>query len=360
MANPRTPSYRRQAGSPHDRAFVEVGGRRIYLGRWNSPESIELYHRTIAEWLSNGQTSNDDRAQITVTEVAAAFWLHAQDHYRHPDGSLIKGSIEGYRWAIVPLKHLYGGLKAQEFGPVALRAVQQDMVRRGWARRVVNQRVNLIRAIFRWAAAREMIPATVHTALTTLESLRRGRTEAPDHPPVRPVPEHMISAIEPHVSRQVWGLVRLAVLTGARAGELVIMRSIDLDTSRDVWVYRPQAHKTQYAGRTREIFLGDKAQAVLKPFLSTRRLDAYMFSPQEAEEERRVAAAARRKTPRSYGNVRGSNRVRKPKRTPGDRYDVAAFAKAIARGCDAAFPLPAELAPRGGETLAQWRSRLTP
>ena len=96
MANPRTPSYRRQAGSPHDRAFVEVGGRRIYLGRWNSPESIELYHRTIAEWLSNGQTSNDDRAQITVTEVAAAFWLHAQDHYRHPDGSLIKGSIEGY------------------------------------------------------------------------------------------------------------------------------------------------------------------------------------------------------------------------------------------------------------------------
>jgi integrase len=170
----------------------------------------------------------------------------------------------------------------------------------------------------------------------------------------------MINAIEPHVSRQVWGLVQLALLTGARAGELVIMRSIDLDTSRDVWVYRPQAHKTQYAGRTREIFLGEKAQAVLKPFLSTRRLDAYMFSPREAEEERRVAAAARRKTPHTYGNVRGSNRVRKPRREPGDRYDVAAFAKAIARGCDAAFPLPAELAPRSDETLAQWSARLTP
>ncbi len=36
---PRTPKYRRQKVRPYDRAFVELAGRRIYLGRYGTPES---------------------------------------------------------------------------------------------------------------------------------------------------------------------------------------------------------------------------------------------------------------------------------------------------------------------------------
>jgi hypothetical protein len=46
------------------------------------------------------------------------------------------------------------------------------------------------------------------------------------------------------------------------------MRSIDIDTSDpSSWVYRPGRHKTEHHERDRYIFLGPKAQVVLRPFL---------------------------------------------------------------------------------------------
>jgi hypothetical protein len=44
------PKYRHY--KPKDLAVVRLDGRDIYLGKYNSPQSREKYHRTIAEWLS--------------------------------------------------------------------------------------------------------------------------------------------------------------------------------------------------------------------------------------------------------------------------------------------------------------------
>ena len=48
----RIPSYRLHKGS--GQALVQVNGRRLYLGRHGSPESLERYHRVVAEWLASG------------------------------------------------------------------------------------------------------------------------------------------------------------------------------------------------------------------------------------------------------------------------------------------------------------------
>ena len=53
-----------------------------------------------------------------------------------------------------------------------------------------------------------------------------------------------------------------------------------------------------------------------------------------------------------------------PKRKPGHRYAVTAYAKAVMHGCDAASPLPEHLRPAmlaGGrqESKAAWLARLT-
>jgi integrase len=68
--------------------------------------------------------------------------------------------------------------------------------------------------------------------------------------------------------------------------------------------------------------------------------------------------------------VPGSNRRRKPRRIPGERYDTTAYARAIADGCAAAFPPPESLVrqrvPAHGrkqksqrwETVQEWRDRL--
>ena len=46
----RTPKYRHY--KPKDLAVVRIDGKDHYLGRYDSAESWEKYHRLVAEWLS--------------------------------------------------------------------------------------------------------------------------------------------------------------------------------------------------------------------------------------------------------------------------------------------------------------------
>lgn len=164
------------------------------------------------------------------------------------------------------------------------------------ARSVVNGRINRIRRVFKWAVAVEMVPVAVHQALTAVQGLKRGRSEARETNPIKPVPEEHVTAVKKHVSRQVWALVQLQRLTGMRAGEVVIMRGRDLDMGGKVWLYRPGSYKTQHHGHERIVEIGPKAQAVIKPFLKAD-IEAYLFSPRDAEAERRAKQHANPDSP---------------------------------------------------------------
>jgi hypothetical protein len=93
---------------------------------------------------------------------------------------------------------------------------------------------------------------------------------------------------------------------------------------------------------------------------------AFLFSPADAERERRAALHARRATPLSCGNRPGSNVTLGAARRPAGRYSVASYYRAVAYACDAAFPLPPGLArlrvpgKKGTrwETPEEWRVRL--
>ena len=58
-----------------------------------------------------------------------------------------------------------------------------------------------------------------------------------------------------------------------------------------------------------------------------------MLERANAEAERLKARHAARATPPNVGNRPGTNRKRKPRKTPGDRYDVAAYRRAVERAC---------------------------
>lgn len=55
-------------------------------------------------------------------------------------------------------------------------------------------------------------------------------------------------------------MTRLQSLTGMRAGEVMAMRGVALNTSGPVWVYTPRHHKNRHRGLDRIIHLGPKAQ----------------------------------------------------------------------------------------------------
>ncbi len=82
-------------------------------------------------------------------------------------------------------------------------------------------------------------------------SLRQGCSEAREAKPVEPAPEAHLVAVREYVSRQVWALIQLQLSTGARSGELVRVRPIDLDMTGKVWAARIKDHKTAHRGRER-------------------------------------------------------------------------------------------------------------
>jgi integrase len=231
-------------------AYSVFNGRVVYFGRFDDPDSSQKYHQFVAEWMAGGKTPLAPTDESTITELIAQFWTYAQGYYIHTDGSKTH-ELTNIKLAMRPLNTIYGHTKATEFGPKALCVVRQKMIEQGICRSSVNKRIGRIKLMFKWAVANEIVPANVFHVLQAVPGLRRGRSAAKETMPVKPVPQEHIDAIQPYVSKQVWVLIQLQLLTAARSGELVIMRPCDIDMSGKIWIYKPAQHKTLHHGHER-------------------------------------------------------------------------------------------------------------
>lgn len=335
----KIPSYRLH--KPTGQAVVRLNGRDFYLGKHGTEASQEAYHRRIAEWLATGQhctpapSGTPATAELSVNELILAFWRHAQQHYRAPDGTPTR-EVNNLQDALRPVRKLYGRTPACDFGPLALRAVQEEMIKAGLCRNVLNARVNRIRRAFRWAASVELIPVSVVQALVTVPGLKRGRTEAKESEGITPVRWKDVETVMPFLPRPVAAMVKVMRYSNCRAEDVVIMRGCDLRMEGEVWTYRPASHKNQWREEESEIHkriihLGPQAQEAIRIFLQTD-LQAYLFSPREARAEYQARRAAHRKT-KQTPSERKRRRKEKPQRAPRDRYDVNSFQQAVRRGC---------------------------
>lgn len=316
----RTPSYRLHKAS--GQAVVTLNGRDVYLGRHGTQASEEAYDRAIGEWLANGRQLVKEH-DTTVSELVVRY-------LEHVDASYTSNEPRNIRLALRPAQELYGMTPAREFGPLALKVCRQRFVEGNLSRGEVNKRTRRIVRLFKWAVAEQLVLSDVLQALRAVEGIRRGRGEVRESDPVKPVPDALVDLVQSHVSRQIWAMIQLQRLTGARPGEICMMRTADLVTAGRIWEYRPSSHKTAHHGKHRTIYIGPQAQQVLRPWLRTE-LEAYLFQPIEAEAERRAEMRTRRKT-----RVQPSQRCRKLTRAskrPGDRYTTGSYRQAITKGC---------------------------
>lgn len=381
------PTYRRHAKS--DSARCWVNGKWVQLGKYDSPESHAEFARIVAEHAAQkvGGASGPNPA-TSIDEILLAYLKNAGVYYRTADGKPTNEVAEIKR-SIVPLRKLYGHTPAAEFGPRALAAVRNVMVSAGWCRTLINRRMDRVKRAFKWATSEELIPVAVYHALRTLPGLKKGRSEARESEPVKPVePEH-VTALLPHLSAQVRAMVELQRYTGMRPGEACALTLAEVDRSADLSVYRPGQHKTAHRGGRREIVLGPKARAALVAFLlrsgrppegfehvelnnpdhrDARRVmaDAYqdvgrdrdaellrdvgrpvvlvagcvvdpqapLFRPADSRAEWAKAARSKRKSkvPPSQTNRRKAD----PEKQPGAVYGVAAYGFAVRKAADKA------------------------
>ena len=338
--NQSVPKYRKHTASKQ--AFVELAGRRHYLGPHGTTASRLEYDRLIGEWLQNGRAtrSHDDDApsSLSVVELIVAYLNFAKAYYRKAGRPTSEYTAIVH--ALRQLKRLYGRKRVTDFGPIAMQAVMAQMVADDWSRGTVNRQAARIKRMFKWAVSQELIPASIHHALSSVAGLRKGRTEARETSPVLPVDDAVVDATIEQLPKVVGDMITVERLSGMRPAEVCLLRPMDLDRSGDVWIYRLQTHKTEHYGRERVVFFGPRAQAVLLKYLA-RDAAAYCFRPCDSEAKRRAARHAAREVPLSSGNRPGSNRKARPKCKAGAQYSVAAYRRAIHRGCDRAFPHPA-------------------
>ncbi len=211
--------------------------------------------------------------------------------------------------------------------------------------------------IFKWAVSEELVPAPVYQALVTEPGLKKGRCDLREPQPILPVDRTIVNQTLEHLPKIIADMVRLQLTTGMRPSEVCTMRPMDIDRTGEVWEYRPATHKTEHHSRTRVVYLGPSAQALIAPYCSRDAADP-CFSPRENLTEFLAERAVCRKTSLTCGNRPGTNRKDAPRKGPGRSYTAHSYRQAIHRACDRAFPPPAHLARRGGETKAAWRSRL--
>jgi integrase len=314
------------------RAMVYVNEQFIYLGKWESPEAENEYRRILAEiWAGSPGTPT---AEVTVADLVARFLIHAKDFYRKPSGRPT-GSWERYILAVRPLVKFYGETLVSNFGPLALKAVREDMVRSGLARRTVNTRITLIKTMFRWGVENELVPVTVHQALLAVRILEEGKTTAPDYPPVPAVDKEIVLKTIKHCHKIVADMILVQMFGAMRPGEVCLMRPCDIDCSGDIWVYTPFEHKTQHhKGHYRAIPIIPESQAILMPYLLELEdtPESYIFSPKNAMQLIHIERGRKRKskiTPSQILRKIDRKKNEAKKRVPGDCYNNRSYSHAL-------------------------------
>ncbi|MDO8302681.1 MAG: site-specific integrase, partial [Sedimentisphaerales bacterium] len=313
-SRPLKPVGARQATKDYDVAVEcakEIWARAIY----KSDESIS-------------------RAVGNMAELVKEYLRHVDSYHRDYTGAKTKETRE-IRYAMRLLIDRFCALPIEEFGPLKLVQVRDDMIKLGWRRRVINQRVGRIQRMFKWAVSRELVSPILYQGISTVEGLRRNRSAAKESLPVKPIDEKYVYAVLKYTTPVIAAMTELQLLTGMRPGEMVQMKPKDIDRSGEIWHYYPERHKNEYRGHERIVPLGPRGQELLRPFL-LRNQDSYCFSPAESERMRRDVLTQNRKTPLSYGNSIGTNCKDDPQRRPGDCYDSCSYAKAIRRAVIAA------------------------
>jgi integrase len=298
------------------------------LGPHNTTASRIEYARVIGEWEARGRRLDTaGPSDLTVAELLDRFMVHAESYYG-------KDSKEygHFERTSVPLTDTYPHKLAKDFGPIELKVVRQRMVEHhDWSRKVVNRRVNRIRQIWKWGAEEGLVPATAWHGLLVVKGLLAGKTTARERPERTEVPEELVTRTLPFLPRHVRGLVRFQLLTGARPAEACRLRLADLETTGDVWFYRPREHKNAWRGHARIIGIGPECQKLLAEFTQGIGSDDYVFSPRRQREETFAAKRAARKSPVQPSQV--TRKKAKPKNAPGERYKTDSYAQAIKRAC---------------------------
>ena len=121
MPKRNVPNYRHHKVT--GQAFVELGGRRFYLGKHGSKASREKYEQRIAEYLANGRQLPPIQAKTggSCKELAVHFLEWAEGHFMNQ-----QKSFDHIKKAMGFLVQHYGRESVSSFTPQSFVFIQKQ------------------------------------------------------------------------------------------------------------------------------------------------------------------------------------------------------------------------------------------
>jgi integrase len=329
--------------SKRNKAFFWKDGRQVLLpGAYNSPESLQAYNSQMALLYEERADEVAGRIKVfcgkinhlTVAELVAQFLKWGESYY--VKNGKPTGSNADYELASRPLVDLYGHFQVNKITQRELISVRKIMVSKGLARKTINDRTCRIKRIFNWAASEGHISWDIAKNLECVENLKKGRSQAPDKPKVKPVADDIVCATIQCLPRVVGDMVKLQWLTGMRPGEIFCMKWENINSSDDIWLYSPETHKTEHHDIERIIPLNRSCQMILERYQDTPE-DQIIFSPKRTIREKAEERAAKRKSKRQPSQIKRFKSQRRAEQyCKNESYNRYSYRTAIVRAAQKA------------------------
>ena len=335
----KNPSYRKKSVRTScgiiAYAVVTLNGKDQVLGRWNSKDSKAKYDQLIAEWLTAGRCSKNSADSLTVAELCVDYANRMKKRYKSADGKMSSEWIV-VRRVLRDLRKTFGKTKAEDFKALRFKAIREEFVSQGLSRSVVHKYCRHVVRVFKLAAENEKLSPENYRSMKAVEPLKEKDTTAHENDPIKPIDEESVDKALEHLHGIAADMVRIQLLTGMRPGEVCQLKPNCIDSSGDIWLFKPEHHKNEHRNQPRIICIGNQAQDILRPYL-LRDKDSFCFDPSEAVEQVRRKRNLERVIPPTQGNYRGKTKPTcKPKREAGRSYTTNSYRRAIHRACDAA------------------------
>lgn len=313
----------------------------VYLGASGTSAAAARYREVVGTMLAGLPVVTSARKARqpvsewpTIAQLAAAYLIHCGEYYVD-EHKVPTRHVKNLKLALRPLLQVHRDTATDRFTVSNLTRVRQVLVDEGRCnRRTVNQRIQQLRAMFRWGVTERLVPGSVWHELAALQALTPHRGGVREGTGLRPVDAESVNKACAELSRHVAALVRFCWLTGARMGEAVQLATAHVDMTGKVWLFRPPQHKTKHRGKERIVPIGPQAQALLREWIVLDP-ERRWFRPCDAVDEHRRELRENRKTPLWPSHMAAQERKRRerPRRPPGDEYDTRAVGHAITRAC---------------------------
>jgi len=316
MRRAKVPQFKRHNNG---QGYARYNGKCYYFGKFGTPETQMTCQAWLAKVVSQADipTTKPERVaktNYTVADLVRQFLVHAQTYYAD------SGEAKNFRFALQALLEVCGRTAVGSLTKAHLREFINSLVGKDLARTTINSALRRVKHTIKWGAQNDLVPAEIHAQMMLVPALQKGRTKARETEPVGSVPVERVEAILPYVSRQIGGVIRFCLLTGARPGEALALTWSSINRSGNIWLCRPECHKTAHKGIRRTIVIGPKVQGLLAQFEGNG--SQYVFSPRQSLTE--------------SGNDTGN-------RSGSDQYHYCSLTGAIRKGCEKAFDCPHEL-----------------